>query len=155
MFWKDPSFVELKKKWYEKLKKSGFEEIEDLNGPKDFLIHYDSSRFFKDYSAEYIDEHQTYYRMCDDFFWNYAAWKSPPEKEIWRLHSMGYSRRKIAFILQRQKFQISSSSVQIILSRLKKIMQTQTWPRSEGEPSGSRKHQRDIDRSSELHPDIR
>lgn len=128
MDWNTPSFKALQNKWYQKLKEEGFKEIEDTDSPKEFLKSWHSHYFFHRYSADEIQEGQDYFRMCDDFYWRYASFKNKTEKEIWRLHSEGYSRRKIAILLLQQKKQISDSSVQIILSKLKKIMHTQTWP---------------------------
>lgn len=145
-FWKDQKFIALKNKWYQKLKDSGFKEIETTTASKDFLINWESTRFYKDYTPDEVQEHLAYFRMCDDFYWHYASWKDSLERKIWYLHSQGHSRRKIAVTLQQQKIKISDSYVQIILARLKLIMKTQTWLRvkepkihSEGKRSDCRR----------------
>lgn len=123
-------FKELKAKWDQKLKESGFEEIE--NGP--FLKLWHSTYFYAMYSVEEIEENQQYYRMAADFYWRYRDFKSDLHREVWRLHSEGYSRRKVAQILKREGHKISADSIQIIVSGLKKIMHTRKWPSSERGP---------------------
>lgn len=119
-------FKKLQKKWYEKLEKAGFEDIERSDHETPFLHVWHSTHFFKTYSVEEVQEREAYYRMTREFYWSYADFKNKTEKEIWRLYTEGLSRRQIADRLERQRY--SEGSIQIILSRLKKVMQTLSWP---------------------------
>ena len=133
-FYLTKEFKKLNKSWQQKLKDSGFDEIEDIDprfeNKEPYFKCWHSHHFFKSYTPEEFEEKQTYYRQVAHFYWHYLEFKNRWEKEIWRLHGEGFSRRKIAQVLK-PKYKITDSSVQIILSKLKKVMQTQKWPSSE------------------------
>lgn len=73
-----------------------------------------------------------YYDMSLHFYWNYQNFQNAREKNIWWLHCQGLSRREISEQLKLEGTIISDSLVQIIVSRLKKILHSQLWPSSEG-----------------------
>lgn len=128
----------LQKIWYEKLREEGFEDIEVESHGRNYLKNWHSRYFFIRYTPDQIEEQLTYMRMAAHFLWHYQGFQNDLEREIWRLHTDGYSRRKITDILKTFEIETSPGSVQIILTRLKKIMHTQTWPSSEeGAPDRS------------------
>ena len=91
-------FLKLQKKWYEKLKKSGFEDAE--TGP--YLKQY-SSRLFETNQHKMINNNNTelyyatkeqYYRIAGHFLHEHV-FQDPIHKTIWQEHSEGLSVREI------------------------------------------------------------
>jgi len=93
---KKSNFKELKDKWYKKLAKTGFRDIEDAN--EDRLKEWHASWFRKYYDKE-KDE---YYTLAIDFATNYK-FKNALEQFIWYKHSEGHSVRQISDILKTEK----------------------------------------------------
>jgi len=88
---------ELESVWYEKLRESGFEDIEDTSHPDRPLISWHSFRF--GYMTEVkrrlaVD----YYEQGKQLLYSYE-FKNEKEKAIWALHIEGYSSRQIVNIL--------------------------------------------------------
>lgn len=116
----------LQKIWYARLKEEGFRDIEYQHN--DLLNQYESTYFHRFYTPEEFQENLDYYRAACHFYWNYKDFKTELEKEIWRLHSEGISRRRISVHFLQHNLKISDSSVQLIIAKLKKIMQSGLWP---------------------------
>jgi DNA-directed RNA polymerase specialized sigma24 family protein len=85
-------FKLLKSKWYELLKKEGFDDKENDQG---FLKQWDSLwlKHHKDKGREYLKGE--YFRSAE-LFLERNSFKSKHEKEIWKFHSEGLSLREIA-----------------------------------------------------------
>lgn len=125
-FYLTKKFKKLQKLWNQKLRDSGFEDIEEEKYP-DLLKSWQSHYFFIRYTPEQIEEGLDYFKMATHFYWNFANFENKRDKEIWRLHSEGIPRRRITDIINALGFNISDSSVQLILADLKEIMHTQLW----------------------------
>lgn len=76
-------FKKLQKKWYDKLAKSGFEDIEK---DEDYLKKYSTIDNVK--NIQPVNE--TYYRLAGQFFYDYK-FKTLTEKIIWKYHSEGFT----------------------------------------------------------------
>ena len=100
-------FSDLQKEWYERIKQEGFVDIE-----------YPSSRPKYEYieSAEKLISTQNYYSICADFLKDYN-FSSELDREIWNLHSEGYSIRQTGSILK-----IGFNKVDYRLKKLKIIL---------------------------------
>jgi hypothetical protein len=92
-------FKDLQKIWYDKIKKAGFNEIEQPNG---LLISWESSRF-KEYklNGQSIEGWQVmknaqieYYTMARQWLHEHT-FKSKKDKHLWELHADGVSYREI------------------------------------------------------------
>lgn len=109
---KTAKFKKLQQKWYKKLEKSGFNEIEDTNSPKEFLKRWDSQWFrtrgpqekvragmTKDQSVKiqknYLISVAKYYANARQVL-SHFNFDTGLEKAIWALHSEGMSHRDIA-----------------------------------------------------------
>lgn len=91
----DSSFRKLRDFWYAKLKKDGFEDIEDVNSPHEMLIKWDYMRFQVKYTPQKFIEKQRYYQMAYQFL-NQYDFANEQEKSIWELHAEGFGCREIA-----------------------------------------------------------
>lgn len=120
-------FNNLQNFWYQKLKETGFQDIEDTQSEQRFLKQWHSRYFFIRNTPEEYQENMDYFDMSLHFYWNYADFQNQREKQIWWLHCQGMSRREIAADFISKGIKISDSLVQIIVARLKKIMHSQLW----------------------------
>lgn len=80
------------KEWSEKLKASGFKDIEDSNGnlfPETFTSNWQTK-------AEY-------YRYASHHYWQLDGWRNEGDRRIWGLHSEGLEVREIAARVGRSK----------------------------------------------------
>jgi hypothetical protein len=88
---KTKDFKALQKKWEERLKKEGFEDIERKEGRlKSGSV--ENVRYL--YTTEQFNIKEEYYRLAGQFLHEYK-FKSSVERKIWELHSEGMSVRNI------------------------------------------------------------
>lgn len=86
-------FKKLQAKWYRKLKRTGFKDIEARgtlssrgNGAKSNAVWV---------NAEVIEERSAFYRLASQFFHDFD-WKDKKDKRIWELFADGKSVQQIA-----------------------------------------------------------
>lgn len=114
-------FNELKEFWYQKLKDSGFNDIEYndtllINGPSGNLYR---NKQFKNGTWQ---AKATYYSMAESFL-NEYAFSTELDKVIWEYHANGISVREISETLEKANIKkTSKSSVWLVVNRLSKIM---------------------------------
>jgi hypothetical protein len=115
-------FEKLKKKWYDKLKKSGFQDIESADGQN--LTTW-SSKIFKQSAGDawyqdkevYYQSREEYFRMAGAFFWDYG-FQNKLEKSIWELHMQGTSIRDIVTIFKKKNIKVYRRQVHEIIQKL-------------------------------------
>jgi hypothetical protein len=109
-------FKLLQDKWYKKLEKEGFDDIEKLDHIK---FQSEGAMFYSFYGHEKFKAKEEYYQLAGKFLHDYN-FKNDIEKEIWRLYSEGFTIRQISTFLNLQKFK--KSRVFNIVAQLKKEM---------------------------------
>lgn len=85
---------ELQKKWYDKLRRSGFEDIENSRGE---LIDHQSVHDFSQrigFRVEFWENVRDYYIWAEHMIL-LGTFKSKMDKKIWTLHAHGQSSRDI------------------------------------------------------------
>lgn len=105
-------YQKLKKKWYAKLEKSGFHDIEQDDGYgnlKDW-----SHRFAR---VDALHERQEYYIMASRFLNDYK-FKNKRDYVIWLYHSEGLSYRDTAAVMQKARFKIPEWEVRVRVNAL-------------------------------------
>lgn len=118
---KSTSYSALKKIWYAKLKKSGFNDIEmpdgDLKGR--------STEFSRDratYQYGGLEAKGEYNRLAN-FFLQEHEFASRLEKTIWEYHVNGLSIRNISTVLKKAKVRVTNRDfIHQIIKRLKQQM---------------------------------
>lgn len=110
-------FKKLQDKWYRKLEKSGFEDIEDTNSPREMLKTWDSQYFLHIGTPMQFEARQIYFEMCTNFL-NTHKFISEADKAIWELHTEGFSLREIA-----KKKKRSTDAIFKTVKRLKGFME--------------------------------
>lgn len=106
--------TDLKKKWEDKLKKSGFIDIEQPDGN---LKTWDSLNFQKNYNSITSEAKQEYYRMAGHFLYE-NEWDTKEERLVWSLHSQGVSIRHIVIELKKRGYRTYKRLVQDQLKEL-------------------------------------
>lgn len=120
---KQPDYQTLKKKWYAKLERLGFSDIETDDG---MLKSWDSRRFLvnnKHYGNRPAthQEKANYYYYANQFLHNYAFPKET-HRLVWEEHSNGVSIDKITAKLKKARFKVSRGEVFKIIRHYKQIM---------------------------------
>lgn len=106
----------LQKQWYKKLKKSGFNDIEDTNSPNEFLNTWDSLYFLTHYSPGQFEAKQKYFTLARQFL-EAHVFDTSKEKLIWSLYAEGMSIRGIA-----RKLKLTKYSAHKIVKGLEGVM---------------------------------
>ena len=95
-------FRALQKKWYGKLKDTGFEDIEqdptDEGGP---LERWAASSLRAKFDATKYSAKEEYYRLAGQFLYSHE-FETGLEKDIWALHSEGVSVRHTVLRLKKK-----------------------------------------------------
>lgn len=116
-------YVTLRTYWYAKLKKSGFKDIELMNGQ---ISDWPRERLERDWTPEQRAEKQEYFRVASQMYWEYK-FKNKIEKQIWWHHCEGLSYREIAEKLRTPANKINKDNVQTIVNALSKIARARLY----------------------------
>ena len=118
-------FIALQKLWYNKLKKSGFQDIERMHPTLGSLTShkvsmyvtqdYISKCFMKDPSVE------GYYRLSRHYL-EHGSFKSSLDKRIWELFSEGLTGRDIIKRINQEGFEIKHNAVFNRITAMKESM---------------------------------
>lgn len=111
------AFKQLQQKWYGKIAKQGFVDIEDTNSPKERLLKWASWDFVRKRTQQYMEARRQYYLDCTEFL-GWYKFANTRERKIWALHADGLSCRAVA-----AKVSLQKSRVHTILKALKIQMQ--------------------------------
>lgn len=112
-------FQDLKAKWYRKLVKIGFKDVEQ---DEDHMKQWDSHVFVSRHSAGLYNSKEKYYQLAGQFFYD-NKFRSKKEKFVWELHSIGYTVRAIAAEMKSKNYKICSRpSVHTLIVKLEKEM---------------------------------
>lgn len=117
---------DLQKLWYQKLKASGFEDIEDTESPREYLKTWHSCYFLHRHEPETFQLQQEYYRRASHFLHDHS-FQTPSERLIWQYHTDGMSQRDIAETLKSKGLKVNSISVNKddvnkVICKLAKVM---------------------------------
>lgn len=114
-------FKQLQRKWYNKLKDSGFEDIEDTNSPKELLKSWHDIYFHKRHTFVSFRALQIYYQNCRSFL-NTHPFQSHTERMIWQMHTDGYALRQISIQMKALAYKANKDTIGKIINRLKAEM---------------------------------
>jgi hypothetical protein len=108
----------LTEKWYDRLKKEGFEDIESS---PDQLKQWHAHRIPCYYTPETYKDKEEYYRLAGQFLHDYEFEKEF-DRQVWKLHSEGATFKAIIAELKKKKFPAYLQSVSDTINKLAKIM---------------------------------
>lgn len=115
-----PSFRAVQKEWYEKLKKDGFKDAEEVFKEEHRLKIFDSCQFNRERVRNVFQFKQDYYLMAEKFL-NLYKFDNQMERTIWEMHSNGVSIRSISSSWKSGKAP-NKDSVNRIIRRLAALM---------------------------------
>jgi hypothetical protein len=105
-FYEKAKFKKLREKWYKKLEKSGFVEIEAVHTKNELVKDYHSSHFMKDYVVDNYDAKQKYFELAREILHTYE-FKNKQDKLVWELYSEGMECKTIARKLKKSEYKLS------------------------------------------------
>lgn len=96
-FWTSTKFKKLEQKWYDKLAKEGFADIEQRGSADEWLRnwHNPNSGIFSKQTAESLEIRQNFYSECRHALNKSSHFKTQWEKWVWTLYSEGLSVSEI------------------------------------------------------------
>lgn len=110
-------FDKLKDRWYKKLKKSGFRDIEYKDGTRER-----GGPYLKNKTQTQIEAIEAYYTMARHFLIEYT-FPREIDKVIWEYYSEGLSYRDIEETLKKAKVKnLKKSQIKNIITALEKKM---------------------------------
>lgn len=118
-------FKKLQNKWYKKLAKTGFQDIEEDHHGSQKLKHYCSNYFWIQYKPERFNARAEYFVAAGHFLYSYK-FESELEKRIWLRHSEGETIIGIVAILRKEGFKTYRRAVHETIQKLVNIMLTAT-----------------------------
>lgn len=118
---KKQTFKQLQDKWYAKLEKSGFVDIENDRG----LKHYSTS--LANYRREYSHrnehwKHTTEYYILAEHFLNEYKFDTKFQRNVWEYHSSGISIRDIVLLFKKVRIKTDRNELHKIIKALKHKM---------------------------------
>lgn len=106
----------LKKEWYLKLKEEGFRDLENVSHPDSPLIDFVKHKFRR-VTIDNLEETREYYSKAKELLQTYC-FDNETQKEIWSLHSDGFSKRKIEKCLQNSPKALKREAIGLIITQL-------------------------------------
>ncbi len=118
-FWQTEEFRKLQDKWYGKLAKDGFEELEYFdhnNEPNTFMRRGATA----DLARQYTPDAARYYELAQQYYWA-VRWSRWPAKyrTIWRMHSYGHTDDDVSKYLEKLGVKITRQEVRRRLNKMK------------------------------------
>jgi hypothetical protein len=115
---KTKEFKELQAKWYAKLEKKGFVDVEQ---DEDKLKAWHSHRFQNQNNTNDMEAKQEYYRMAGIFLYEHE-FKDDWERKVWELHSDGVVSSEISKILKKLNMKHYEDGVYKTVKDLAEVM---------------------------------
>lgn len=119
-------FLLLQDKWYQRLKKEGFRDVEVRDHTDTAVLKsWDSFRFQARFTPESFEDVSTYYYRAYQFLHCYE-FSNTVDEITWKLHVNGCPIRDIAFHLKNEhKVRTNKDYVRAIIKRLQCVMKGQ------------------------------
>ena len=113
------SLQSLEEHWYERLRASGFTDIENRSG---LLKEHHALRFCRKSRLHGREATQRYFELAEELLHTHE-FQSPTHKEIWRLHSEGKTEREIFTAVEKlPPYFTSKTTIHNIISALAKLI---------------------------------
>lgn len=87
------SLKKLTDKWYKKLARSGFNDVEST---PDYLKYWDSRKFQDKLTPAVFEAHQRYFELASQLLHDASVWETKQDKRIWEGHCQGHTLTVIA-----------------------------------------------------------
>lgn len=114
-------FKALQGKWYTKLEKSGFEDIEKEEGTLKWSPRQTLNKPYNRDRKTFIESKEVYFRLAGYFLYDHLFVKKN-DRMIWKLHAEGMSYRQISALLKAKRIKKSVTSIKETIHRLRSEM---------------------------------
>lgn len=114
-FHQTAKFKKLNAKWAKKLLKSGFEEIEDTNSPREWMKQHHAHYFSNRHDLSQFEDVKRYYELATHLL-NTYKFKNKTHRAIWEHHSNGIAEREISKILKIRDYDVRKTIRRIRLA---------------------------------------
>lgn len=114
-------FKKLQAKWYRKLGKNGFKDIENTESPQEMLHEWASRFFHNSFNQTKFTARREYYYRAEQFLYSHS-FESALDLYIWESHASGKSLREIAEEIKKRKIKMNKDTINKIIHVLRKIM---------------------------------
>lgn len=115
---KSKEFIALKKKWYAKLEKAGFDDIEQ---DEEHLKKWDGHFFAKRCRSPAAGPQEEYYRLAGQFLHDHL-FTSVFERLVWQMHCDGVSVEAMVRALKDSKRKFNKNTLHKIIKSLADMM---------------------------------
>lgn len=115
---KSKAFIELRKKWYERLRTKGFDDIEQEDGR---LKVWSTSRESSEDGKGLREAKEEYYRLAGQFSYDYN-FACTRDRIVWLRHAEGISIRNIVILLAKKGIKTNRRTVHETIDKLRAIM---------------------------------
>jgi len=115
---KDQSYKKLEQLWYDKLKKEGFQDIENTKTDERLLKEWDFNFFRNQFNLIQYESTLGYYDQAKEILVS-ESFKSEIHKKVWELHCEGLSERSIAVRVKEYKKSMIHYIIANIASKIK------------------------------------
>lgn len=126
--YQNKEFKALRDEWYQKLKKDGFEDVEQVVGNKDPNLKAWHSFHFQ------MSEHATRYSIIQPYYYhaehfiNEHEFEDEMQKRIWEMHTNGDPVRKIAVQLRTPTNQLNKDNINEIIRAIQEKFRERYMP---------------------------
>lgn len=110
----DSSFEALQAKWYAKLARKGFKDIEDANGN------------LKDMGKPLLSGKEEYYRQITNHL-HYTDWDHKADKLIMKLHSDGMMIKDIVQAIKVKRWPMNRNTVALVIRKYEALWGIRKW----------------------------
>lgn len=117
-FWDTKEFKDLNNTWKKKLKKSGFDDVEQADGN---LKRWDSHFFIVHHNPTLYHAKEAYYRYANQFLHEHK-FETRLEKFIWEKHAAGISLQDIVKAIKKTKMKAALEKVWLLTQKMTKLM---------------------------------
>lgn len=114
-------FKKLQAEWNKRLKKEGFEDIEQADGNLKLWDSHKARSMYSSKGAEYYEARARYYQLAGQFLHDFV-FPDEETKLIWELHADGMSYRNIIKTVKSRGYSAFRDKVQRIIGELRQEM---------------------------------
>lgn len=116
------SLKQLQASWYGRLKKEGFEDIEQQAGSTDAKLKSWHSHYFqaRHEPTAFEAKENYYYQACQ--YLECGEFQSKTHRHVWKLHSEGLGLRKIAVVLKKSGQSFNKDQLGSMIRSIKEEM---------------------------------
>lgn len=112
---------QLQAEWYQRLRETGFDDIEQTAESNAKLRSWHSYHFSIQHDPSRFQAKQEYYYKATQYL-DHGKFRTKTEKHLWKLHSEGLGLRQIVVVMKTNGFHYNKDQCAAIVRRIKEEM---------------------------------